>query len=122
MTNATGIEIQIFEPAGGGAGRHTYVASVKKENGEPLAGVDVKIAMRGDGSLAPAMSSAEIYRETDAAGKARFTWYRRSIFSRDVKATLSLSVAAADASLSFEETAPEAATTSYQVPGGMTRL
>src|SRR3954471_5931730 len=87
MTNAQGSEIEIFEPAGGGSGRHTYVVTAMR-GGEPAAGVDIKIAMNGAGSMAPSMSSAEIHRDTDASGNARFTWYRRSIFSRDVKATL----------------------------------
>jgi hypothetical protein len=119
---ATATAIEIFEPANSGAGRHTYLISVRKSNGEPYPGVDVAIKMEGAGSLAPAMSSTAIYRETDAAGAARFTWFRRSIFSRDVKASLSISVASEGARLSVEETAAESAHTSYQQPGGMTRL
>jgi hypothetical protein len=109
--------IEIFEPSTGGAGRHTYALSLRKADGSPAPGEDVAITMEGGGSLAPNFTSSEIHRETDAGGTARFTWYRRSIYGRDVRASLTVRATTPGLALAVEEMPAEASNTSYDLPG-----
>ena len=110
--------IEIFEPASGGAGRHSYLVSVAAPGGGPPdAGEEMIITLDGGGSLAPSFPSSQIRRETDASGQARFTWYRRSIYDRDIRAKLVVTPSTPGSSISIEETAPEASNTSYDLPG-----
>ena len=109
--------IEIFEPSTGGAGRHTYALSLRKADGSPAEEEDVLIRMEGGGSLAPNFTSTEIHRQTDAGGAARFTWYRRSIYGRDVRAKVTVRATTPGLSLAVAETASEASNTSYDLPG-----
>jgi hypothetical protein len=109
--------IELFEPSTGGAGRHTYTLSLRKADGSPAEAEDVVITMEGGGSLAPNFTSTSIHRETDVAGGARFSWYRRSIYGRDVRAKIMVRATTAGLSIAVEETASEASNTSYDLPG-----
>ena len=109
--------VEIFEPITSGVGRHAYVLTLIGADGQPLAGQEVSIRMDGSGSLAPSFSSYEIRRETDAAGQARFTWYRRSIYGRDVRAKVAVGLEKAGCQILLEETDPEYPGTSYDISG-----
>ena len=109
--------MDIVESATAGHGRHTFVLSARRGDSRPVAGEELLVRLQGDGSLAPSSSSAEIRRETDGTGTIRITWYRRSIYGRDVKAKLTVSVAKPGYAISIEETSPEASSTSYDLPG-----
>jgi hypothetical protein len=58
--------------------------------GAPVAGEEVVFRVEGDGSLQPRHDAKDLRRVTDASGQAEITWYRRSIFGRHVRATLSV--------------------------------
>jgi hypothetical protein len=78
-----------------------YKATVTR-SGQPASG-EIRVVLEGDGSLQPGHSAKELVRETDASGAALITWYRRSIFGRDIKATLTV-IAPDDCSTRVEET------------------
>jgi hypothetical protein len=63
---------------------------VTSSSGEPLAGEEVKVRLEGDGSLQPRHDAKDLPRETGPDGSAEVTWYRRSIFGRNLKATISV--------------------------------
>jgi hypothetical protein len=77
----------ISEPADSAVGRLNYELIVTRA-GQPVAGEEIVVRLEGDGSLAPSFSSKEIRRETDAEGRALITWYRRGIYGRRVRATI----------------------------------
>jgi hypothetical protein len=115
---APSASIEIFEPAAGGGGRHSYVVSVRDAtNGNPAAREELRVTLEGGGSLAPSFPSDQIHRETDPSGETRFTWYRRSVYDRDIRATLTVTSANPGRSISIEETAAEASNTSYDISG-----
>jgi len=115
---AASASIEILEPATGGAGRHSYVINVVVAGGDPApAGEDLIVVLEGGGSLAPTFPSNQIRRETDASGQARFTWYRRSIYDRDIQAKVIVTPSSPGSSVSIEETTAEASNTSYDLPG-----
>jgi hypothetical protein len=82
--------------------RRYYDVIVKSASGEAVAGEALKVTLVGDGSLAPGFDSKEIARQTDEDGVAHVTWFRRNIWSRNVKCTLSIE-ASSDATISFEQ-------------------
>jgi len=84
-------EHTISEPKLSNVGQLHFEVTLMTAAGEPATGVDVSFAVQGDGSLTPTHDAKEMRRETNAAGVARVTWYRRGIFGRDVKSTLSAS-------------------------------
>lgn len=84
------------------ASRLNYELTVKGKNGEALAGAAVVVRVEGDGSLAPGFDAKEQRREADDSGLVEFTWYRRSIFGRNVKATLSATVDGEGCELSLQ--------------------
>jgi hypothetical protein len=115
---ASSASIEILEPATGGAGRHSYVVTVIAASGGPApAGEELMVTLEGGGSLAPTFPSNQIRRETDTSGQARFTWYRRSIYDRDIQARLVVTSSNPGYSVSIQETTAEASNTSYDLPG-----
>ena len=74
--------------------RLTYRASIKQSDGSPLAGREVTFTLDGDGSLQPRHHAKSLIREIDSEGAAEVTWFRRSIFGRPLRATLSVEVPA----------------------------
>ncbi|MPZ48242.1 MAG: hypothetical protein GEU75_02835 [Dehalococcoidia bacterium] len=80
----------IFEPKLSNNGQLHFELTLRDSAGQPIAGRDVRVSLDGDGSLAPRRSVKDVVRETNAEGSARVTWYRSSIFGRDVHATLSV--------------------------------
>jgi hypothetical protein len=94
--------VQISEPAASSVSRRIYKILLKSESGAPVAGEDVVLTLEGGGSFAPSFHADEIRRETDAAGEAMATWYRRSIYLRDVKATVTATATKPDRTVSLE--------------------
>ena len=107
--------VQIDEPVTSTVSKHTYKIILKGSGGLPVAGEEVTISMVGSGGFAVNFHSDEIKRTTDQAGEAEFAWYRRGIFTRGVKATVSASVGKPDCTLELERVAetPSEFTVSY---------
>ena len=100
MSNAND---SIAEPMTSSVVRRYYDVIVKSPTGQPLAGAALKVTLQGDGSLAPGFDSKEIARQTDEGGVAHVTWFRRNIWGRNVKATLSAEVEGAEALIVLEQ-------------------
>ena len=70
--------------------RLIYRVTVLNASGEPVSGEEVRVRLEGDGSLQPRHDAKELPRETGRDGSAEVVWYRRSIFGRNLKATISV--------------------------------
>jgi len=108
-TSATA-SVQIDEPVTSSVSKHVYKVSLKDGDGQPVTGEELTISMTGSGGFAPSFHSDEIKRTTDEAGEAEFTWYRRGIFTRGVKATVSVTASSSDRTVTVErvtETGPD---------------
>jgi hypothetical protein len=81
----------------------------RKADGSPLTGEECTVTLEGDGSLAPRHDSKRIYRTTNGDGVAEIIWYRRGIYGRDIRATLSVESPAEGSSLSIEAKEPASA-------------
>ena len=114
--------IEINEAKTSNVARRTFALRVTKSDGSPVAGAGIEIALDGPGSLAYAFSAKDQRREADASGTVKIDWYRKGIFDRDIKATISIAASAADAALSYEEIVPETANTSYNLPPKKLRI
>jgi hypothetical protein len=79
---------------------------VKQPDGTALSGEECTVTLEGDGSLAPRHDSKRILRTTNAEGTAEVTWYRRGIYGRDVRATLSVESAVADSNVTIQQNTP----------------
>lgn len=99
MSDATVSITEAFEST---VSRHSYRLTLQGANGEPLAGREVTVRIEGDGSLAPTFDAKEMKRETDDEGCLLITWYRRGIFTRGVKATLTVLAPDPDVVVSLE--------------------
>jgi hypothetical protein len=113
---ANNLSIEIVEAKSSNVARRCFAVRVSKADGSPAAGTTVSIALEGPGSLAYAFSAKEQRRETDANGAIKVDWYRKGIFDRDIKATITAGVEASDANLAYEEVDPDTANTSYNLP------
>jgi hypothetical protein len=82
--------IPIFTDKSSNLGRMYFRIAPRTADGSPLAGVELRITLEGDGSFQPNFDSKSLIRVPDADGNAEVTWYRRSIFGRDIKATLTV--------------------------------
>jgi hypothetical protein len=78
--------------------------AARKADGSPLTGVELRVTLEGDGSLQPNFDSKSVVRVPDAEGNAEVTWYRRSIFGRNIKGTLTVTSPDANSNLVLEET------------------
>ena len=99
MTTA---EVSIAESATSSNVRLYWQIVVKSASGEPAPGAEVKVNLVGDGSLAPQFDSKEVSRVTEEDGTANVTWYRRNIWGRGVKATLTVSAPEESQSVALE--------------------
>ncbi len=106
---------EIFIEAQEPKARFDYLLTLRDADGQILAGKNVVITCEGDGSLQPSHNAKELNRETNAEGQARFQWFRRGIFGRDVKAILNLEAPdMADSVVTLESTETEFSTTSFR--------
>jgi len=101
--------VSIAEERTSPVGQITYQLMVTDGSDTPLTGAEVVVTLEGDGSLASGFSSKQIKREIDAEGHARVTWYRRSIYDRNVKATLSVTSDRDEAKIDLLQLTPEEA-------------
>lgn len=95
---------KIFTEKSSNVGRMYFRISARQADGSPLKGVELRITLEGDGSFQPNFDSKSVARVTDAEGSAEVTWYRRNIFSRDVKATLTVTSPDQNSTVAVEET------------------
>jgi hypothetical protein len=95
---------QIFTDKSSNVGRMYFRISVRNTDGSPLAGVELRVTLEGDGSLQPNFDSKSVVRTTGDDGNAEVTWYRRNIFSRNIKATLTVTSADQSSTVVLEET------------------
>jgi len=95
-------EVSIAESATSSNARLYWRIALKTASGEPAPGVEFKITLVGDGSLAPQFDSKEVFRTTEDDGTANVTWYRRNIWGRGVKAALTVSSPENGQSLALE--------------------
>lgn len=98
----TTASVQIDEPVSSSVSKHVYKIILKDEAGQPVSGEEVSISMTGSGGFEMSFASDAIKRTTDDAGEATFTWYRRGIFTRGVKATVTAEAGRAGTILSLE--------------------
>lgn len=95
-------EVSIEESATSSNARLYWQIALKSASGEPMGGVEVKVTLVGDGSLAPQFDSKEVFRITEEDGTANVTWYRRNIWGRGVRATLTVSAPEEGQSMALE--------------------
>jgi hypothetical protein len=81
---------KIFTDKSSNVARMYFRIAARKADGSPLTGVELRVTLEGDGSLQPNFDSKSVVRVPDADGIAEVTWYRRSIFGRDIKGTLTV--------------------------------
>lgn len=98
QTTAT---VTIEEPVTSTVDRHIYKMVLRDDAGQPVSGAEITVSMTGSGGFATNFHSDEIKRTTDESGEAEFTWFRRGIFTRGVKATVTASVERGDCTLEF---------------------
>ena len=121
MTEAT-VSIDITEPRSSNVARRSFAIHIKNADGSPAPGGGIEVALDGPGSLAYAFSAKDQRREADANGTVKIDWYRKGIFDRDIKATITVAATAPDAAVSYEEIVPETANTSYNLPPKKLRI
>ena len=114
--SATSVAIQIEEARDSNGARHAYLVKITDPGGSAAAGIEAVASLEGPGSLSPAFSAKEQKREANSDGVARVDWFRRSVYDRDIKATLTVSVSLSGAKLTVEEIEPERSGTSYNLP------
>ena len=95
--------ISISEPANSSVARITYEIALKTAGGDPIEGEEVTVTLEGDGSLQTGFSSKQVLRTTDADGVERVSWFRRGIYGRNVKATLTVTSTRDGATLSLAQ-------------------
>ena len=96
--------IDIVEPANTAANRLAFKLRLTDTSGAALAGRDVEVELQGDGSFAINFSSKEIKRLTDEAGEATVVWFRRGIYGRKVRGTISGRPAEGEGTVAWEPT------------------
>jgi hypothetical protein len=116
------LTIEIVEAKTSNVARRAFAVRVLKADGSPAAGQTLEVTLAGPGSLAYAFSAKDQRKETDANGTTKIDWYRKGIFDRDIKATISASASVEDADLSYVEVNPETANTSYNFPTKKLRI
>jgi hypothetical protein len=95
------VSVPISLHASEATSRLHFKASVTR-SGQPAPAEEVKVILVGDGSLQPGHDAKQLVRESDASGVASVTWYRRSIFGRDIKATLTVESSHSDCAVTLE--------------------
>ena len=95
---------KIFTDKSSNVARMYFRIAARNADGSPLAGVEVRVTLEGDGSLQPNFDSKSVVRTTSDDGNAEVTWYRRNIFTRDLKATLTVTSPDTNSTVAIEET------------------
>ena len=95
--------IPLFTDKSSNLSRMYYRIAVRKLDGSPLTGVELRVTLEGDGSFQPNFDSKSVVRVPDAAGNADVTWYRRSIFGRDIKGKVSVTSPDATSSVTVQQ-------------------
>src|SRR6478672_9079402 len=116
------LSIEIVEAKSSNVARRAFAIRVTREDGSPAAGAAIEVTLNGPGSLAYAFSAKDQRRETDANGTTKIDWFRKGIFDRDIKATVSATTSLEGADVSFVEVEPETANTSYNFPPRKLRI
>lgn len=96
----------IFAENGSNTVRMNFRFEVTGPDGSPVVGEECTVRLEGDGSLAPRHDSKQVYRTTNSEGAAEVVWYRRGIYGRDVKATLTVESPVEGSSVKVETTTP----------------
>lgn len=108
--------VEIEEPVTSSVDRHVYRVLLRDQAGQPVGGEEITISMVGSGGFAPNFHSDEIKRTTNEQGEAEFTWFRRGIFTRGVKATVTASAEGADRTIELERQDADTGTKISYVP------
>ena len=114
--------IEIVEAKNSNVARRAFALRVSKADGSPAAGATVEIQLDGPGSLSYAFSAKDQRREADAEGTLKIDWFRRGIYDRDIKATITAKASIEGASVEHMEVNPETADTSYNFPPRKLRI
>jgi hypothetical protein len=72
-------------------------------DGTPLTGVELRVTLEGYGSFQHNFDSKSVVREPNPDGVADVTWYRRSIFGRDIHGTITVTTPQAGATVSIAQ-------------------
>ena len=115
-TVANNLSIEIVEAKTSNVARRAFAIRVTRPDGSPAAGETLEITLDGPGSLAYAFSAKDQRREADTNGTIKIDWYRKGIFDRDIKATVTVATKLDGANVSYEEVDPDTANTSYNLP------
>ena len=97
------VSLPIFTDRSSNVGRMYFRITARKADGSPLTGVELRIMLEGDGSFQYNFDSKSVIRVPDADGYAEVTWYRRSIFGRDIKGTLTVTSPEAGSTVRLEQ-------------------
>jgi hypothetical protein len=97
------VSTPIFTDKSSNLSRMHFRITARKADGSPLTGVELRLSLEGDGSFQPNFDSKSVIRVPDADGTAEVTWYRRSIFGRDIKGTLTVTSPDAGSSVAIEQ-------------------
>ena len=95
---------KIFTDKSSNLARMYFRIAVRNADGSPLTGTELRATLEGDGSFQPNFDSKSVVRVPDADGNAEVTWYRRNIFTRDIKATLTVTSPDQSSTVVLEET------------------
>jgi hypothetical protein len=116
------MSIEIVEAKTTNIARRAFAIRVTRADGSPAAGTTVEVTLDGPGSLAYAFSAKDQRKETDASGTTKIDWYRKGIFDRDIKATITAGTSIEGADVSYVEVDPETSNTSYNFPTKKLRI
>ena len=116
------VSIEIVEARSSNVARRGFAIHIENADGSPAAGAGLEITLDGPGSLAYAFSAKDQRKETDASGTTKIDWYRKGIFDRDIKATITAATSIEGADISFVEVDPETSNTSYNFPTKKLRI
>ena len=116
------VSIEIIEARTTNVARRAFAIRVTTADGSPAAGTTVEVTLEGPGSLSYAFSAKDQRRETDASGVTKIDWFRKGIFDRDIKATITATASVEGADVSYVEVDPETANTSYNFPPKKLRI
>ena len=116
------LSIEILEAKSTNVARRAFAIRVSNADGSPAAGAAVEVTLEGPGSLAYAFSAKDQRKEADANGVTKIDWYRKGIFDRDIKATITVATSVDGADVSYVEVEPETSNTSYNFPPRKLRI
>ena len=100
MSNAS---IPVFTDKSSNLSRMYFRIAARKPDGSPVTGVELRVTLEGDGSFQPNFDSKSVVRVPDAEGNADVTWYRRSIFGRDIKGMITVTSPDATSTVTVEQ-------------------